>query len=60
MPKIFNLDRALIMCKYDVISIIRAYAFSYTAPGKSGPGEAARAQFVGFGCQGSDVLNPDT
>jgi hypothetical protein len=39
---------------------LSAYAFSYTALGKSGPGGAAKAQFVGFrfqvsgfGCQDS-------
>ena len=50
-----------------MISVIRRYAFSYTTFGKSGPGRAAIAQFVGFrfqvsgfGCQGTGVLSPDT
>ena len=46
---------------------IRIYAFSETVLGKSGPCEAALAQFIefrcqvsGFGCQETEVLNPDT
>ena len=46
---------------------IKAYAFSYTALGKSGPDGAAMAQFVGFrfqvsgfGCQGVEVIDPET
>ena len=36
------------MCKHDVISINRNYAFSETALGNSGPSGAAIAQFLGF------------
>jgi hypothetical protein len=49
---------------------VRVYAFFYTALGRSGPGRAAIKQFVGirfsavggsgFGCQETEVLNPDT
>ena len=38
--------------------------FFKTALGKSGPGGATESQFVvlvsGFGCQGTEVLYPDT
>jgi hypothetical protein len=43
------------MCKHDVISMNRYYAFSETRLGKSGPIGAAMAQFLGFRCQVSGV-----
>jgi hypothetical protein len=49
------------------MSTLRYYTFSRTRLGKSGPSGAAMAQFIefrfqvsGFGCQGTEVLNPDT
>ena len=45
----------------------KSYAFSYTAIGKSGLSGPAIAQFIGFGfqvsgfgCQGTEVLSPET
>ena len=38
--------------------LLRLYAFSYTAFGKSGPDGAAMAQFIDFRCQVSGVRKP--
>jgi hypothetical protein len=43
------------MCKHDLISIIRYYAFPETVLGKSGSSGAAMAQFKGVRCQVSGV-----
>jgi hypothetical protein len=46
------------MCKHDVISINRYYAFSEALLGKSCPCGAAMAQVRGF--REVEVLNPET
>jgi len=37
-----------------------SYAVYDTELGKNGPGWAALAQFAGFRCQGTELLNPDS